>query len=700
MSRPFSNVRLVDRRRSHLAGLVTLVLLVTAATSPVIGSDAHADEPPTAVEDGEADPDDCSDCEESELAVRTVEHPGLQLDDERFASAMATRVRTDDLAFRGRDLGDALSRVTGLYVRRHGAAGQPARLTIRGGNPRQTAVELDGLRLSTPGPTGLDAGRTFGGIESADVFRGATATTHGAGALTGALRLNPAQATDDGWQATGRTGVGSFGTYGVDTTAGIGDDNAGLRLHGGFEQSRGDFEFVDDQGTAHRRLNNDHRRIDTGATGHIETDDHHLRATGMYQSGGAGSPGPSTFQQSFRDARVDDRHGLATVRWEGQSILEGDALVVDAHGSLGGQQRDYHYRNPRGLMTREEFESHITARSAAATGGLSALIGDSHLARIDVEGRLESFRGTTRNIETEQIRASRQTAAISVADEWLVADDAVSLIGAVRAEASEGRGDAEGSTFRPLLPAVGAIGRLHRRIEVRANAARTFRLPDFDELYLDLEGIRGRPDLDPEEAWTTDAAVRFGADDDPVALQIAGFYRDIDSTILFLPVSSRLIEAQNLRGATSRGLETAGRLDIADRWRLDVGYTYTRATLDNGEGEPTVQLPGQPRHRVGVEADIDLTSLAIWSALPEVRLMPSAHYRSRVNLDHFGHLANDPSLRLDLGAAIGLTSNIRAGVEARNLLDNRQTQESLHRPLPGRSFHASVEFSTSSGTAQ
>ncbi len=642
--------------------------------------------PPSYADD---EPQTSSDGDETEaVTVTTVDEAGFQRDDERFASGMVTRIATDDLAFRGADLGDALASVSGVYVRRQSSRGQPAHVSIRGGNSRQMAVELDGLRISQPVGAGFDAASLgTGGIDSVDVHRGSTATTYGGGAVAGALRLHPTQASADGWELKGRASAGSFGTTGFDGAASIGSDNAGLRIHAGFDHSRGDFDFVDDQGTEHTRINNDHRSIDAGTTAHIEGDDHRLRWTGLFRDGQSGSPGPSEFQQTFDGARSNDRRALTTLRYDATSIVDNEHMIVDAYATAGAQHHNKHYENERGVLTRQPYESHSTARTLAVSGGLSSLIGDSHLARIDVDGRIQDFGSVTDNVETTRLDATRTTAAVSISDEWLLAGDTFSLVGALRGEFSRTESTDES---RPLLPALGAIARVDRRLELRANIARTFRIADFDELYLDTEAVRGNPDLNPEEAWTVDTAVELGAGDDPAALQLAYFDHHIDSMILFLPVSARLFEAQNLRGARSRGLEANLRTDVGDRWTTRTSYTYTRAHR-RGDGETTTQLPGQPRHRLSMESTIDLSGLSVWSELPEVQLQPSANFRSGVNLDNFGHLRNDPSLRLNFGATIAVNQQLRAGVQIRNILDDRRAQDSLHRPLPGRSLFASIE---------
>lgn len=635
--------------------------------------------------------------EDAEITVRTEDDRQIQRDDERRPSAMVTRVQTDDLFVRGQNLGDALSQVTGVYVRRDSSLGQPAHLSVRGGNPRQVVVELDGLRLSSPAGFGFDLGQMMTeGFASADVYRGSGAALYGSGAVTGAMRLNPQQASPEGWEARGRLIGGSFGTLGASASAGAAGEVGGLRLHGGYRRSSGDFSFVDDQGVAHDRVNNDHERFSGGGTAHLESESHRLRLTGLWENGDAGSPGLSEFQEAFSHARTSDYRGLATLRWDGRELVSTSNVEVDAYGTLGAQQRAYHYHNESGYLTNREFENTARQQTAAATGGVAVFIGDSHLARADVEGRLEGYQTTSISLEERDLGAARRTAAISIGDEWFLLEDRLSLIGAARAEAiaqTSDERDVTETTTRPILPAIGAIGRVHRRLEVRANLARTFRMPDFDELYLDTEAVRGDPDLDPEEAWTADLGVSLGHASDPVVVQVAYFHNVIDSMILFLPVSSYLFAAQNLSGVTSQGLETAARLELGKRAEISAGYTYTRAYLQRESIDGArPQLPHQPRHRVAVESTIDLSGPALWSGLTELYLVPAAHYRSRINLDNFGNLYNAPALRLDLGLTAEFGGGLEAGLHLQNLLNHQRAQDTLHRPLPGRAGFISVQW--------
>lgn len=632
--------------------------------------------------------------ETGEVTVRTVETRDSEIDDERFASGMVTRIGLGDRSLHGGELGQALLRVPGVYVRQTSSPGHTSHLSIRGGNPRQLVVELDGLRLSSSAGPGFDFGQVMTeGLESADVYRGSAGSVYGGGAVTGAVRLIPKKADHRGWKFRGRSTAGSFGTAGLSGAASFGDDDAGIRWYATYRNSRGDFEFLDDQGTVHTRLNNDHSRFGTGLTAHRAGRSHRLRFTGAFEGGESGGAGPSEFQQSFRQARHGDHRALATLRWEKSQLVDAPSLLVDGHATAGVQHRGHRYVNADGFGSRDRFESESELRTISATAGTTALVGDDHLARLDLTGRVEDYRGTVDSGGVRSdLEARRSTASLALADEWLLAGERLSLIGALRTELSSGDRAAGLDIVEPLLPALGAIVRLHRHLELRGNLARTFRLADFDELYLDIEGVRGNPELDPERAWTMDLGLRLRAGEDIGQLHLAYFRNSIESMILFLPVSAYLFEAQNLYGATAHGVEMMAGAEIVGRWGIDVGYTYTRARLDGGYPAEPPQLPGQPRHRLAARSSLDLAGLGPWSDFFDLSLSSALHFRSSVNLDNFGNLTNGPATRVDLGAQIDLRERFKAGLHIHNLLDHRRAQDSLHRPLPGRAAYVSLEM--------
>lgn len=642
----------MSRRLFHIVGISLVSLLIGVAVPPL----ALADEQPEQPE--QPAPGD--------HRVRTTE-TREQPDDERRPSAATTRVDTTDLSVHGEDLGDALMRAAGVNVRRESSFGQPAQITLRGGNPRQVAVELDGLRLSSPTGLGFDIGQLFAdGFESADVIRGAGASYFGSGALSGAVRLNPRSATEG--QEILATGLaGSQGTAAGSLAVGSGSRDQGLRLFGSYRRSDGAFPFIDEQGRSARRINNDHERRGLGGTAHLRRGPHRLRLTALHEAGEGGSPGPSSFQRAFAAARVDDDRGLVALRWDGKGLTD----LLDASATLGAQVRGYTYENPSSFLTGLPFSQTSTERNVALTTGLVAYAGD-HALRLDVDARLESYESDTEAV-------TRRILGASLGDEWHLLDDRLVLIGALRAEVID-------ELYRPFLPALGAVFDPGGMWALRANLARTFRAPHFDELYLNAEGIRGNPDLAPEEATVLDGALHLRGqlrEGRSSELRLSLFHHWIDESILFLPVSAYLFEATNLSGVRARGVEAEAVVDL-HLLGLFAAYTFTDATFRREAGGSGAQLPQQPRHRGLLEARVELPA--------DVTARGGVHYRSALNLDNFGNLRTPGSLRVDLGIARAISPELVAAVQVRNLLDDRRAQDSLQRPLPGRTLFVSLQL--------
>lgn len=632
--------------------------------------------------------------DEKTLRGRTVVGDRSAREDARHPSGFVTRVRLGDGGAGEETLGAALEQVEGVQLSRASSPGQPAYVSVRGGSPRQLVVYLDGLRLSSPAGLGFDVGQLgVGGLASADVFRGGAAVVHGAGALTGSVQLNPRMPTS-GVRASARLSAGSFGSAGAQAALGVAGQRAGLRLHAGVRRSEGDFGFVDNQGVLQARRNNDHRRFGGGGTGVLKVGDGgELRLTALVEEGAGGSAGPSEFQRSFELARVDDHRRLASLRY----TFEGERW--QAHADLGTQDRAYRYENARGHMTLEHVEAFSRQQTVAATGG-ARLFAGAHLLNFTGELRAERYEAAD---GAATLGAGRLNAALALSEEWLLAGDSLSLVAALRGEVLREQvsdRSMDSRVYMPLVPAIGAIWRAHPRLEARANLAKTFRAPHFDELYLSTEAVRGNPDLLPEEAVVADAGLRLrlGPGGNPKALELgaAYFHHEIGQTILFLPISAYVYQAQNLAGARAQGVEATLGWAPFGRLRLDGSYTLTRAYLTIDQGGSRAQLPHQPRHRAFVRATLDLGGLVpaetFKTFFNEARLQATARYRSRVQLDNFGSLQSPGALRLDLGGRASLGGGLGVSVEVQNLLNDRRAQDFLQRPLPGRAFFVAVEL--------
>lgn len=648
------------------------------ASAPVDASDASDD----------SDASDASDDSSEDLTVSTTVDETEDRNDPRFPSGWVTRFTPDGAFGRGRDLGDGIDEVGGVSVRQRSSLGQPSFATVRGGNPRQLDVYLNGIAIGAPAGIGFDiGGLSTTWIDDVDIYRGAAAAPYGSGALTGAIDIHARPPAETGWETGATTMGGSFETVGMSGGAASSSETLGLEVDASWRSARGDFQFLDDQQTLHTRINNGHRQLSLAATAGARLDAGDLSATLLYEDRHRGAPGPSEFQAAYRQARVDASRAVAVADWSKKEIAAGSWGALDARAAAGYVGRRLTYANPEPYLGGEAYRSTSNHDAVSVTAGLSGYLAFGDLFHLTLEGRTDRYRAEGDGPSTANFSVDRQSVALGGANELLLADGDLSLIGGLRAELVDGR---RGATV-PLVPSAGLIWRAADMLSLKANVARTFRVPDFDELYLQTETVRGNPNLDPERALSVDAGVSVTPDELPVSGRLAVFWRDTRNLILFLPKTAYLFEAQNLSGAVSRGLEASARLNLEKRYRVRTTYTLTDAHLD---AVPSVQLARQPRHQGSVSSRVELAGLGALDKLHSLRLTGGFDIRSKVNLDNAGNLSNPPFWQIDLGATVAPTRSLELGVEVRNVTDNRRGADHLQRPLPGRAVYGSMRVRT------
>jgi outer membrane receptor protein involved in Fe transport len=281
---------------------------------------------------------------------------------------------------------------------------------------------------------------------------------------------------------------------------------------------------------------------------------------------------------------------------------------------------------------------------------------------------------------------------LSISDEHLLLNQRVSLVGAIRAEFISAQ-----PTDLPalLMPAIGLIAKPASWLDVRVNLARTARAPDMDELYLDIESVRGNPDLNPERAWVSDVAVELRPHP-ALVIESVLFGQRAEEQIRFVPRSAYLIQASNLGRTLTWGVEQTLAWRPASRVNIQGTYTLTRARFDTPTGTP---LPNQPEHRLWARADVSLGRLS-WTRWVRGRdglhLFAQWDARSTIYLDNFARLANNPIHLARVGASLRVGAGWMVRMDAQNLFDQRSALDSFQRPLPGRTLTLALRWATPS----
>ncbi len=587
-------------------------------------------------------------------------------DDGKAPAAFKTEVEVEDLIDRGEQLASGLGASVGVGVRRSGADGSGAEVTVRGASAGQVLVTLGGVPINPARGGGLDLDLIPPGLlGAATLHRGGSALRFGRGAIGGALELEP-RSGQGTWASAG---AGSFGTARFGAGVSVGDrDLSGLvavdALH-----SDGDFGFDDGQGTPLRRVNADVDRVGAVASATWRpTPRWRLRLTNLGSFADRGRPGPAEFQVALDGARSRERGntaGLQAVRYD---LLGTSTTPVDMELTAGHRYRMARYRNPTRLLRSAFAYDSSATENGLYSGAVFSVWGESlslfagaDAAFDTLETRSVTPGGDTRSGERRRPAAGGFTSAV-----WEVGP--VTASAGARVEAVRG-------VDSQLSPALGLVADVGAGVSLRGNLARAWRAPSFDELYLDEERIVGDPDLAPESAVSSDLGVRLEAD--RFWAEAAVFWLEIDDLILFLPVSPTQYRAQNTGAARALGAELSGQA----RWgpvRTHGVYTFTNARFGASPGDP---LPGRPRHRVRAEVALGSSAFEVFAR---------ARARSAVFLDNFGNLRDDAATYLDVGALGRPAKGWTVAVVGENLGDVRGSEDHLQQPLPGLAWKVQV----------
>jgi len=163
----------------------------------------------------------------------------------------------------GADLAALLTDVPGVNLTRRGGLGSFSTLSLRGSNPDEVRVYIDGVPINQAAGGAVDLSTLpIGDVERVEVYRGATPIAFGESALGGVIAISTRAPENDG--LTGQVAVGSFGTRVGDATASLVAGPLRLYLGGHAIAATGDYpvEVASGVPSPDRRQNNDLTQLD------------------------------------------------------------------------------------------------------------------------------------------------------------------------------------------------------------------------------------------------------------------------------------------------------------------------------------------------------------------------------------------------------------------------------------------------------
>ncbi|HVU52619.1 MAG TPA: TonB-dependent receptor, partial [Polyangia bacterium] len=541
------------------------------------------------------------------------------------------------------DLGSLLLEVPGANVTRTGGVGAFSTLSLRGSNPDEVRVFVDGVPLNQAVGGAVDLSTLpLGDVERVEVYRGSAPIVFGESALGGVVSITTR--TPGAAQATARAGGGSFGTMYAGASGG--GTLGPLRLYLGLHalRARNDFPIsapdVPGSYQPGSRENDDLAQLDGVARAVLPLPGRRELRAGLIGVTRDQGLAPLDVYRAT-SARASTARLLGHLDYASRDDLGAGGRLRAA--LFASEVRDT-FSDPLHEIVGVPTDTRDRTRSLGARLTADEAFGERARLTAVVEGRAEDF--LPRNLLDAAMptgyAANRETAVAGLELDARVPAARLDVLPSARLEATRdvrtGR-DNFGADLPPApaetraLPVLrlGLLRALGDAAALRGNAGYYARIPSFLELYGYSRGVLGNPSLAPERGLNADLGVSGGREGPRGALSASAtlFGARVEDLIAWEVFGSQT-RAENVSAARVWGLE----LELRARTRRL--SAVAQATLTDARDEGPIaadhghQLPHHPRYHgygrlegrqplrlglaLGAYADLDATAGDFWTS--------------------------------------------------------------------------------------
>jgi outer membrane receptor protein involved in Fe transport len=606
------------------------------------------------------------------------------------------------------DIGSLLLQVPGVTVARTGASQAFTTLTLRGSNPDQVSIYIDGVPLDIAQGGGVDVSTLpLGDIERVEVYRGTTPLAFGESTLGGVISITTR--TPGLTRASLRAGVAPFGTVFADATGGgrVGRLRLYLGLH--VFSSQGDYPlhynnapYNPGTGVDTVRQNNDAFEGNGVLRAALALEGRRTLSLGLIGfAREEGLPGPTN--NLALHARFHTARGLGILRYESREDLgPGGRLSADAFVNL---ERDRLLDPDAELQNQGPLFVHATTLSIGTTVHATRPLMEWGRASALLEARRETYAPEDELDPAGSGIPARRLIGVGGAELALFWHRLnLEVIPSARFEAMEDTVTGQNGSGQPvpagpaitrLLPTyrLGLVRPVSPVVTLKANVGEYHHAPSFLELYGDGSGrLLGNPGLVAEEGTNADLGVWIDRAGARVAIssRTTLFGALADDLIYWLPNAGGPSRAENLSRARVYGLEQELQLAIGQHARLVAQATYLVA--DDASDNPTThgkQIPHHPRWSAYGRPEIVRIGLPrgiYFGAYVDAAILAGAY-------EDPAHVFPIPPQAL-VGAGATLSrpaTGLRLMVSALNLAD-LSTFNFTGWPLPGRTIFVTLAY--------
>lgn len=435
---------------------------------------------------------------------------------------------------------DALEWVSGVDVRQRGGFGTQADIGIRGAGYEQTLVLLDGVRLNHPqtGHHNFDIPVVLEDIERIEVVRGPGAAQYGPNGNAGVINL-----------VTRKT---------VDTETGR---NARASLAGGsYGYGRAMLSLAKIEGKLSHFANGSFQRADTYLSGH-ELDNETTQ--GNYRLSYQGDKNSTLFSIGYMDKAFGAQgfYGPANVR-ANETGEQFHTYLTHEHRFNNTQKVDlalnYHEHKDKFYYSTYLPSDHETK---------------AYQARVRFHANQHFSIGYEYNkekIDSNKIIGNTHDRDFDSFFAYSSYDLGPMQLAGSLSYLTYGSGD---SYTLPVLGLVIPVG----QHQLYANAGRSVRVPNMNDMYMDRNPDYGNPAIKPEETDSVELGARLNVAG--VLMRIALFNRDTSNAIDFTRTQAEISSGTAFTARNIESIDTNG-LDVEfDVTGLLAEYNIKKATL-------------------------------------------------------------------------------------------------------------------------
>lgn len=587
-----------------------------------------------------------------------------------------TKVQQIDSAtmarYRWSDLGQLLSDETPIFIKSYGS-GSLATTSFRGGSANHTAILWNGFNIGSPMNGQIDLSLIPVSIaNSVSIQYGGGSALWGSGAVGGSIHLNNVPEFGRGLTVDAGASFGSFGDLRQQARVEMGQGKwiSSLAVYNATAHNDFDFYNTDERDAPLQQQQN----AEFKQQGLLAEEYYRINAKQRvnlrfwYENSDREIP-PTTLQETSSAEQQDESY-RATAEW--QHVGGRVKTVVRAA---------YFDEQLRWFATDLDPADLSHSRTAIAEAESSIRLGKGQLINIGINN---TYAQAFSDGYPDEPHQNRSAAFASYQLDSRNGRSKTTL---------SGRQELVAGDLAPITGSLGTDYILNGWLTAKANVARVYRIPTFNDLYWTPGG---NPDLLPESGYSGELGLTVDHDLADPKLHfigdVTGYSRTMDNWIVWLPVSSYW-SPMNIMNVWSRGIEA----------HAEIGMRMRQATLKFGVMTNYVLSTNETAKSVNdASVDKQLIYVPMYSGNGKLSLICKRWIANfGMNYTGYSYTSTDNSAFLApywlANASIAYRLPLRGANELSlmaqgfNLFDE-QYQVMLSRPMPLRNFQFGISL--------